>query len=73
MKPLREQVKEKPWLGWILFIGTLVIVFLLGLLASEIVERRAEAVFAYTPQVGYTQFEPRNEIWGRNFPREYQS
>jgi nitrite reductase (cytochrome c-552) len=36
-------------------------------------ERRAEAVFAYTPQVKHSQFEPRNEVWGKNFPREYQS
>ncbi len=36
-------------------------------------ERRTEAVFAYTPQVEYGQFEPRNEVWGQNFPREYQS
>ena len=73
MKPIREQVREKPWLGWLLFFATLVIVFLLGLLASAIVERRAEAVFAYTPQVEHSQFEPRNEIWGENFPRQYQS
>ncbi len=73
MKPIREQVKEKPWLGWVLFFTTLLIVFLLGLLASAIVERRAEAVFAYTPEVEHSQFEPRNEIWGKNFPRQYQS
>ena len=73
MKPIREQVKEKPWLGWVLFFSTLLIVFLLGLLASAIVERRAEAVFAYTPEVEHSQFEPRNEIWGKNFPRQYQS
>lgn len=73
MKPLREQINERPWIGWILFTVTLVIVFLLGLLASSIVERRAEAVFAYTPQVEFESWEPRNEIWGQNFPREYQS
>jgi nitrite reductase (cytochrome c-552) len=73
MKPLSEQIKAKPWMGWIIFTGTMAIVFLLGLLASSIMERRAEAVFAYTPQVDYSQFEPRNEIWGENFPREYQS
>ena len=31
-----------------------------------------EAGFAYTPQVKYDHFEPRNEIWGKNFPMEYQ-
>lgn len=73
MKPITDLIKEKPIWGWILFIGTVVLVFLLGLLASSILERRAEAVFAYTPQVEYGQFEPRNEIWGQNFPRQYQS
>lgn len=73
MKSINEQVKKRPWLGWIIFIGTMVIVFLLGLLASSIVERRAEAVFAYTPQVEISDWEPRNEVWGENYPREYQS
>lgn len=73
MKPISEQIKNKPWLGWLLFIATIVVVFLLGLLASSIIERRAEAVFAYTPKVDFEPTEPRNEVWGQNFPRNYQS
>ncbi|MBN2699331.1 MAG: ammonia-forming cytochrome c nitrite reductase [Bacteroidales bacterium] len=73
MKPISEQIRQKPWLGWLLFFLTAGVVFLLGLLASSIMERRSEAVFAFTPQVEYGQFEPRNAIWGENFPREYQS
>src|SRR6056297_999972 len=73
MTSLSEKVKQKPWLGWLLFLGSMVIVFLLGLLASSVMERRAEAVFAYEPSVEHGQFEPRNEVWGENFPREYQS
>lgn len=73
MKSIQTLVKEHRWFGWLLFLLTVVIVFLLGLLASSIMERRAEAVFAYTPQVEHSQFEPRNEVWGQNFPREYQS
>lgn len=73
MKSIREQIKQKPWLGWVLFIATTVVVFLLGVLASLIIERRTEASFTYTPQVEYTQFESRNELWGNNFPREYES
>ncbi len=72
MKPIRQLVKEKPWLGWAIFFATIVIVFLLGLLASSVIERREEAVFAYTPQVEHSQLEPRNEIWGKNFPRQYE-
>lgn len=73
MKPIGELVKQKPWLGWAMFFLTIVIVFLLGLLASSIIERRTEAVFAYTPQVQHEQWEPRNEVWGKNFPRQYES
>lgn len=73
MKPLSEQIKEKPWKGWLLFLGTIVIVFFLGILASSIVERRSEAVFAYAPHNNFSQYEPRNEKWGANFPREFES
>ncbi len=73
MKPIRDQIREKPWLAWTLFIATVIVVFLLGLLASSVVERRAEAVFAYTPEIAPSQFDPRNEVWGKYFPREYQS
>ncbi|MFZ5941114.1 MAG: ammonia-forming cytochrome c nitrite reductase [Bacteroidota bacterium] len=73
MKPLSEQIKEKRWKGWALFIITLVVVFFLGLLASSIIERRTEAQFAYVPQIDYPDWEPRNELWGKNFPREWES
>ncbi len=73
MKPFRNIINEKPWIAWILFGSTLVIVFLLGLLAASIIERRTEAVFAYKPVVNYPDWEPRNTLWGNNFPREYQS
>nr|WP_319401263.1 ammonia-forming cytochrome c nitrite reductase [uncultured Carboxylicivirga sp.] len=73
MKSFSEQIKEKPWKGWILFLGTIIVVFLLGLLASSVVERRSEAVFAYAPKNDFSQFEPRNEKWGANFPREFES
>lgn len=70
---MNDSNKNRRSRNWILFIATIVIVFFLGLLASSVMERRAEAVFAYTPQVEHGQFEPRSEIWGQNFPREYQS
>lgn len=73
MKPIGTQIQKKPWMGWLLFLASMVLVFLLGLLASSIIERRSEAAFAFTPQVQYADFEPRNEIWGKNFPMEYQS
>ena len=57
----------------ILFFGTMLVVFFLGWLASTIMERKAEAVFAYTPQVEHSEMEPRNEVWGKNFPREFET
>jgi nitrite reductase (cytochrome c-552) len=73
MKSITELIKRKPIIGWLLFIATIAFVFLLGLLASSILERRAETLFVYTPKVKHSSFEPRNEVWGQNFPRQYQS
>ena len=73
MKSLNETIKKKPWVGWLLFLATFAIVFLLGLAAASIMERRTEDTFVYKPRVQHDQFEPRNEVWGRNFPREAES
>ncbi len=73
MKSINEYVQKHPFIGAVIFFVTMAIVFLLGLLASSIIERRAEAVFAYAPTVKYPTWEPRNELWGQNYPRQYQS
>ena len=65
--------KQKIWKNWAVFFIAMVIVFLLGILVSSITERKMEAQFAYTPQTEINKLEPRNEEWGKNFPREYQS
>lgn len=71
---MEQKVKiRKSWINWTLFFGTMVIVFLLGLLASSITERKAEQEYVYKPKVSLSEYEPRNELWGENFPREYQS
>lgn len=62
MKSITQKIKEKPYLGWILFLATVLLVFLLGLLASTIIERRAEAIYAYKPTAEISQWEPRNEV-----------
>ncbi|PZX52022.1 ammonia-forming cytochrome c nitrite reductase [Algoriphagus chordae] len=59
--------------NWILFLGTAVVVFLLALLAFNIFDRKNEAKFAYQPQVQLQGIEPRDSVWGENFPRQYQS
>ncbi|WP_282043627.1 ammonia-forming cytochrome c nitrite reductase [Winogradskyella flava] len=57
----------------VLFFVTIIAVFLLGLLASNIINRKSEAKYQYAPQVDISENEPRNEVWGQNFPKEYQS
>ncbi|EGV42055.2 ammonia-forming cytochrome c nitrite reductase [Bizionia argentinensis JUB59] len=57
----------------VLFVVTIVVVFLLGLLASSIINRKSEAKYKYVPNVQIGENEPRNEEWGKNYPREYQS
>lgn len=57
----------------ILFVITIVAVFLLGLLASSIINRKSEAKYQYVPTVVISENEPRNEVWGENFPQVYQS
>ncbi|WP_203258606.1 ammonia-forming cytochrome c nitrite reductase [Hyunsoonleella ulvae] len=57
----------------VLFIVTIIVVFLLGLLASSIVNRKSEAKYKYTPSVDIAENEPRNVVWGENYPLEYQS
>ena len=57
----------------VLFVVTIVVVFLLGLLASSIINRKSEAKYKYVPNVEIGKNEPRNAEWGKNYPREYQS
>ena len=64
---------RKPWKNWLYFTLTVIAVFLLGLFASSIVDRKAEESFVYKPKVELQNWEPRNQVWGENFPREYQS
>ncbi|WP_374164282.1 ammonia-forming cytochrome c nitrite reductase [Arcticibacter sp. MXS-1] len=59
--------------NWILFIGTIVVVFLLSMLVYSIMDRRTEAKFAYHAKVKIEGIEPRDSLWGLNYPRQYQS
>ncbi|MCR9249327.1 MAG: ammonia-forming cytochrome c nitrite reductase [bacterium] len=59
--------------NWLLFGSTVAIVLLLSILANSIINRKAESQFAYQPQVKIDQNESRNNVWGENFPRQYQS
>lgn len=73
MTSLRESIQTKPWLGWMLFFITALIVFGLGLLTSSIIERRTEAMFMDQKKIDIQPFEPRNVVWGQNYPKEYET
>lgn len=64
----------KSWHGWSLFLLTMVVVFLLGMLAASINERHAEVTSIYNNRkVDIEGIEARNEIFADNYPREYQT
>ncbi|MDL2208327.1 ammonia-forming cytochrome c nitrite reductase [Parabacteroides sp. OttesenSCG-928-O15] len=69
---LTEAIKRKPIIGWSLFAVVMVAVFVLGILAASITERRAEiATLFNNKKVAIEGIEPHNEVWGENYPREY--
>lgn len=72
MKRIVDIVEKKPWFGWLLYLGTLGAVFGIGLLAASIFERRQES-FRVQQVSPIAAWEPRNEVWGQNYPREYES
>ena len=66
--------KMKSWQGWLLFIIAMVVVFILGLIAASITERRAEvASVMNNKKVEIKGIESRNEIFAENYPREYET
>lgn len=73
MKPVSEITKHKPWVAWLIFLATVVVVFLLGLFASSIIERRSETKAYFQMVKEIPDWEPRSEEWGNDFPREYES
>ncbi len=73
MRKIKDIVSEKPWVGWVLFFATLIMVFVIGLFGASIIERRSEAVMTLQFVKPIAQYEPRNEIWGESFPRQYET
>lgn len=73
-KKLTEAIKRKPIIGWGIFAVVMVAVFLLGLLAASVTERRAEiATLFNNKKVEITGINPHSEEWGINYPREYNT
>jgi nitrite reductase (cytochrome c-552) len=70
---ISDLIQRHPWVAWALFLATVAVVFLLGLFVASVVERRAEGVAAGVPVRPLPEFEPRNAVWGEQFPRQFQS
>jgi nitrite reductase (cytochrome c-552) len=74
LKKFSESIKSNPKMRWLLFISVMVGVFLLGLLAASITERRAEVLSVFNnKKVNITGIEAKNEMWGINYPREFET
>ena len=65
----------KKWQGWLLFGGAMAIVFVLGLLVSSLMERRAEvaSVFNNKREVFTDSIVAQNERFAKDYPREYET
>jgi nitrite reductase (cytochrome c-552) len=57
----------------LLFIATSLLVFILGIFVANIMERRGESIARLQIVKPIAEWEPRNEVWGENFPREFES
>ena len=74
LKKLTEAIRKRPVIGWGIFLASMVAVFLLGLLAASITERRAEIATIVANRID--EIEPgdaRNENYKNNFRREYDT
>ncbi|AZQ62921.1 ammonia-forming cytochrome c nitrite reductase [Flammeovirga pectinis] len=70
---LKKIINDKPAVGWLIFALSMAVVFGLGLLASSITERRLEGEYLNAQKRPIAKLEPRNEVWGENYPREFES
>ncbi|MDR0563327.1 MAG: ammonia-forming cytochrome c nitrite reductase subunit c552 [Azoarcus sp.] len=75
MSKLAETIKRNPAIGWLFLLVVVAVVFVLGLLAAAITERRAETATLFNnKKVEITErFDSHNDKWGENYPREYNT
>ncbi len=73
MKTIQESTKKRPWLNWVIFIGTAIVVFFIGLFAASIIDRRSESKLYFQQTREIAEWEPDNAVWGENYPREYET
>ncbi len=68
---ISELASRKKWVGWLLFVVTVVVVFGAGIFAASVIERRTEGMVAYLPKNNLDTWEADNEKWGKVYPRQY--
>ena len=61
------------WAGAAIVVLVAAVVVLLGLLAFSVVERRWEAQRPELVVTPIAEWEPNNAVWGRNYPREFET
>ncbi|MCK5741550.1 MAG: ammonia-forming cytochrome c nitrite reductase subunit c552, partial [Chlorobi bacterium] len=60
-------------LSWLLFLVTIVVVFFIGMMITSVVERKSESVARLQLTNEIADGETRNEVWGQDFPQEYET
>lgn len=66
--------KLAPWLGWLLFGIAMAFIFALGVIISSLSEYSTETMnTVQDKKVVITGIEARSYIFGKNYPREYQT
>lgn len=68
-----QKIIQNPKLAWGLFVGVIIVVFILGIVAQSIMQRSAEAKIIDMKKVDIDQFNSDNAAWGKYFPQEYES
>lgn len=72
MQKWKDLLKDKKFTGWAVFIGSMLLTFLLGLFASSVMERRVESRVRFQINTPISDLETDSSRWKSNFPREYE-
>ncbi len=72
MKSTEGQRASIPRWALLLFAVAMAGAVAVGLMITSVSSRKAEAQFAYGPTQAIKPLEPRNEVWGANYPREFE-
>ncbi|MFV0530855.1 MAG: ammonia-forming cytochrome c nitrite reductase subunit c552, partial [Flavobacteriales bacterium] len=59
--------------NWLIFFATVLIAFFVGWLGSNITEKNTEARFAGGSKAEIGDMDTRNEVWGKNYPKQFET